>query len=184
MSEQETIITTTQCWVEHWVIGESLCPFAHKPATENRILYQVSNAQRPKQLLLELAQALEHLINTPTQVVETTLLIHPYVLKDFLAYNAFLDQVDDLLVEMDLEGVLQVASFHPDYQFADTDYDDVENFTNRSPYPMLHLIREASIEQAIRYHPNIEAIPERNIKHVRSLGLTPIQTLLSHCKDA
>ena len=183
MSDQSAIIHITQCWVEHWVIGESLCPFAHKPTTENRILYQVTHAQRPKQLLLELAQALEQLVNTPAQVLETTLLIHPYVLQDFLAYNAFLDQVDDLLVELNLEGVLQVASFHPDYQFADTDYDDVDNFTNRSPYPMLHLIREASIEQAIHYHPNIEAIPVRNIEHVRSLGLQHIQSLLAQCKS-
>lgn len=183
MSEQAFILKATQCWVEQWVIGENLCPFARKPALEHRVLYQFSAAQKTKQLKQDLIAALEHLVGTSSEVLETTLLIHPYVLKDFLTYNDFLDEVEDLLVAMDLEGVIQVASFHPDYQFAETDYDDVDNFTNRSPYPMLHLIRESSIEQAIQYHPNIDAVPERNIEHVRSLGLAPIQELLKRCKD-
>ncbi|WP_020560322.1 DUF1415 domain-containing protein [Thiofilum flexile] len=186
MSEQENehaaVLQATRCWVEQWVVKENLCPFAGKPVRENRVLYQVSHAQRPKQLLSDLTQALEHLAHTPVQELETTLLIHPNVLQDFGVYNAFLDQVDDLLLELDLEGEIQVASFHPHYQFADTDYDDVENFTNRSPYPMLHLIREASIEQAIDYHPNIDAIPIRNIEHVRNLGIEHMRTLLAQCK--
>lgn len=183
MSEQEAIIQATKCWVENWVIKENLCPFAHKPVSEGRVLYQVSEAQRPKQLIQDLTHALRQLAATPASVLETTLLIHPYVLKDFLAYNDFLDEVDELVFDFGYEGEIQIASFHPDYQFADTDYDDVDNFTNRSPYPMLHLIRESSIEQATLYHPNIDAIPERNIEHVRQLGASHIQQLLQQCKD-
>lgn len=115
--------------------------------------------------------------------IETTLLIHPNVLQDFYLYNQFLDYADGLLVEMELEGIMQIASFHPHYQFADTSPDDVENYTNRSPYPVLHLLREESLERAIDSYPDSYAIPEANVKLLKSLGRNKMQALLQACFD-
>ena len=113
--------------------------------------------------------------------IETTLLIHPRVLQEFYHYNQFLNAADGLLVQMDLSGVFQIASFHPDYQFGGTQPDDVENFTNKSPYPLLHLIREDSLERAIAQYPDSDQIPERNITLLNSLGRNKVQTLLLSC---
>jgi hypothetical protein len=110
--------------------------------------------------------------------VETTLLIHPDLLNNFYAYNEFLDDADELLYQEGLEGVLQIASFHPNYQFSGTELNDAENYTNRSPYPMLHILREDSLEKAIALHPNVDAIPERNIQVMHQLGVTKLQQLL------
>ena len=184
MSEVETnaIIHVTRCWVEALVVGEHLCPFARQPLLAGTVQFRVSAAQRPKQLLEDYKAALTELVETPVERLETILLIHPYVLQDFFAYNDFLDEVDEYLAESGYEGEFQVASFHPDYQFADTDFDDVSNFTNRSPYPMLHLLRESSIEQALTHYPNSDAIPQRNIEHLRRLGLEQVRTILRGCQ--
>lgn len=168
-------------WVETVVVGLNLCPFAKRELVNDRVRFSVSEAETEEQLLADLQAELELLNND--EAVETTLLIHPGVLQDFFDYNQFLNYVDSLLVQMELEGVYQVASFHPDYQFSGTRPDDVENYTNRSPYPMLHLIREDSLERAIAGYPHPERIPERNIELLESLGRDKMQALLKACYD-
>ena len=163
-------------WVETVVVGLNLCPFAKRELVNDRVRFSVSEAETEEQLLADLQAELELLNND--EAVETTLLIHPGVLQDFFDYNQFLNYVDSLLMQMELEGVYQVASFHPDYQFSGTRPDDVENYTNRSPYPMLHLIREDSLERAIAGYPHPERIPERNIELLESLGRDKMQALL------
>ncbi|MEZ5592128.1 MAG: DUF1415 domain-containing protein [Gammaproteobacteria bacterium] len=173
------IIKPVQHWVEHLVIGLNLCPFAKHEWEKNRIRFTVSDAINEEQLLMALQAELE-LLNADS-TVETTLLIHPEVLQDFFDYNQFLDYADRLLTQMELDGIYQIASFHPDYQFAGTAPDDVENYTNKSPYPMLHLIREDSLEQAIAHYPAVDQIPERNIEHLKNLGQSKMQALLHAC---
>lgn len=168
-------------WVETVVVGLNLCPFAKRELVNDRVRFSVSEAETEEQLLADLQAELELLNND--EAVETTLLIHPGVLQDFFDYNQFLNYVDSLLVQMELEGVYQVASFHPDYQFSGTRPDDVENYTNRSPYPMLHLIREDSLERAIAGYPHPDRIPERNIELLESLGRDKMQALLKACYD-
>lgn len=130
----------------------------------------ISDASTERALLEELGEELALLRDTPADEVDTTLLVHPQVLGDFLDYNDFLGDADALVEAMDLEGVLQVASFHPDYQFADSEPDDTDNLTNRAPFPILHLLREASIDRAVAAYPDPDAIIERNIATVRELG--------------
>lgn len=166
----EEIITATRVWLERVVIGLSLCPFAKAVHVKNQIRYVVSRAATQEDLLRDLMQELEILAETPAVKIDTTLLIHPCVLTDFPDYNDFLDVVDAALEDMDLEGELQVASFHPQYQFAETQPDDIENYTNRSPYPMLHLLREASVLQAVSAFPEAEKIFDKNIETLRQLG--------------
>lgn len=179
--EHDSIIGPVRHWVETVVVDLNLCPFARRELVRNRVRFFVSEAGTEGQLLVDLRNELALLNNDKT--LETTLLIHPGVLRDFLDYNQFLDDVDQLLVQTELDGIFQVASFHPDYQFAGTCPDDVENYTNRSPYPMLHLIREDSLEQAIAGYPDPEQIPERNIEKLESLGLEKMQALLRACYD-
>ncbi|MEH6468724.1 MAG: DUF1415 domain-containing protein [Porticoccus sp.] len=177
--EHKIIIKAVKTWVETLVVGLNLCPFAKRELLANRVRFSVTEAATEEQLLAELQVELE-LLNGDDSI-ETTLLIHPEVLQDFYDYNQFLDYVDGLLLEMGLEGVYQVASFHPDYQFGGTEPDDAENYTNRSPYPILHLIREASLEQAVANHPDSDGIPERNIALANSLGRDKMQALLKAC---
>ena len=175
----EQAIAATRHWVETVVVGLNLCPFAKRELVRERIRFVASEATDDDALMMSLQAELELL--QANDAIETTLLIHPRVLTDFADYNQFLDVVDVLLAQMRLTGQLQVASFHPDYQFAGTDADDVENFTNRSPYPMLHLIREASLGAAIANYPDPENIPTRNIERVESLGKDAMQALLQAC---
>jgi hypothetical protein len=179
--EHDSIIGPVRQWVETVVVDLNLCPFARRELVRNRVRFSVSEAGTEVQLLVDLENELALLNNDKT--LETTLLIHPGVLQDFLDYNQFLDDVDQLLVRTELDGVFQVASFHPDYQFAGTRPDDVENYTNRSPYPMLHLIREDSLERAIAGYPDPEQIPARNIQKLESLGLEKMKALLRACYD-
>ncbi len=165
-------IKETQEWLIKAVIGLNLCPFAKSVHIKEQIRYVVSEAHSVEALLEELAKELEHLAEVSPNKTDTTLLIHPHVLQDFLEYNDFLDLADNLLEEMKLDGELQIASFHPDYQFADTEFDDITNFTNRSPYPTLHLIREDSIDKAVEAFPEAEAIYETNMATMKKLGLT------------
>src|SRR5262245_13615518 len=141
------VIAATQRWISTMVIGLNLCPFAERVFQANRIRYVVSGAATETALLDDLARELTFLALAPIVEVETTLLIHPQVLQDFLDYNDFLDSAEGLLQDLGLTGVIQLASFHPQYQFADTEPDDVANYTNRSPFPMLHLLRESSVSQ-------------------------------------
>lgn len=172
MSSQpvEQVIAATVRWVERAVIGLDLCPFAGRVHEEQRIRYVVTDADSPQALVEALVAELEFLAAAPPAVVETTLLIHPRVFDDFLDYNDFLEVADAAVDEIGLTGQLQVASFHPRYQFAGTDVDDVENCTNRSPYPMLHLLREESVERAVEGYPDTEQIYKRNIETLRRLG--------------
>jgi hypothetical protein len=167
----DAIIEITRSWVDEAVIGLNLCPFAKAVQVKQQIRYVVSHADTPDDLQCDLKRELMHLRDTDAQVLDTTLLIHPWVLQDFFDYNAFLDIAQEVLELADLDGELQIASFHPDYQFADANTDDIENYTNRSPYPILHLLRESSIDRAVDAFPEASHIYERNMATMRSLGL-------------
>ena len=180
--ESEAIAFVMRRWVEDLVVGLNLCPFAGRELVRNRVRFVVTEATTEEQLLAALETELALLNDDPA--VETTLLIHPDVLQDFFDYNQFLDTADQLLVHTELEGVYQVASFHPDYQFAGTAAYDAENFTNRSPYPMLHILREASLARSIAAYPDVEQIPVRNIEQMKNLGCEKLQSLVQGCFDA
>jgi hypothetical protein len=164
------VIAATQNWVERAVIGLNLCPFAKAVQVRNQILYVVSHTTEPDALRLELVKELQRLEAADPAQHDTTLLIHPRVLTDFLDYNDFLEVADTAIEELGLSGEIQIASFHPDYRFAGTQPGDIENFTNRSPYPILHLLREASVERAIAAFPDAAQIFERNIETLRRIG--------------
>jgi hypothetical protein len=166
----EACIAATREWLERAVIGLNLCPFAKAPHVRGQVRYVVSDATEPEALLADLLDELRRLADAEPDEVETTLLIHPHVLGDFLDYNDFLDIADAAVSELDLDGELQVASFHPDYRFADTEPDDIANFSNRAPYPTLHLLRESSVDRAVAAFPEAERIYERNIDTLRRLG--------------
>ena len=177
----EQIVSTVKRWLETVILGYTLCPFARKVYEEKTIRYATSTATTEEELLKHLHDELELLVQHPE--IETTLLIHPEVLQDFLDYNDFLSLADDLVDDLRYEGVFQVASFHPQYQFADTEPDDAENYTNRSPYPILHLLRESSLEQAIERHPDTDKIPEDNIVLMNQLGGAHMKVLLQACLE-
>lgn len=166
----DEVIARTRRWLEKAVIGLNLCPFAKPVYTKDQIRYTVSGAETPEALLAELIGELQALAATDPGAIETTLLIHPSVLNDFLDYNDFLAVADAAVEDLGLTGVLQIASFHPQYQFAGTAPDDIESYTNRSPYPMLHLLREASVERAVAAFPDTAEIYEKNIATLRRLG--------------
>jgi hypothetical protein len=170
MSPDAEIISITRRWLEKAVIGLGLCPFAEGPYLSGRVRFHVSAQRSAAGLLAELRTELLALHACGSAECETTLLIHPWVLNDFIEYNEFLDVSDAAVADLDLEGELQVASFHPQYQFAGTSADDIANYTNRSPYPMLHLLREASVERAIAAVGDPEEIYRRNIRTLRGLG--------------
>ncbi|HEY8607408.1 MAG TPA: DUF1415 domain-containing protein [Noviherbaspirillum sp.] len=164
-------IAATRHWLEAAVIGLNLCPFAKAVHVRQQVRFVVSDARDAAELRRDLAAELRRLRDTPAQEVDTTLLIHPWVLQDFLEYNDFLDEADAVVEEHDLAGIIQVASFHPDYQFADAGPDDITNYTNRSPYPILHLLREDSIDRAVEAFPDAEEIYGRNMATMARLGL-------------
>jgi hypothetical protein len=168
--EQDSIIQRTRCWLERAVIGLNLCPFARAPHLQQRIRFQVSDARDSEALLQELEKELNWLQATPPAQCETTLLIHPWVLPEFLDFNDFLDVADACLERLDLVGEVQIASFHPRYQFAGSDFDDVENCSNRSPYPILHLLREDSITRVVDAMADPDEIHARNGRTLRELG--------------
>lgn len=178
---QQPIIAATRQWLVSLVIDLNLCPFAKAELLNHRIRFTVTDASTEGELLSDLQAELALLTND--QSIETTLLIHPDVLVDFDDYNQFLDDVDDLLEQLDLEGIYQIASFHPNYQFGSTQPGDAENYTNKSPYPMLHLLREASLERAIASYPYPERIPERNIALMEAMGAEKLQVILEACFD-
>jgi hypothetical protein len=179
--EYDETVRAVRRWVEGFIVELNLCPFAGREMVRNRIRFVVTESTTEEQLLAALAT--EFALLNDDAAVETTLLIHPDVLQDFFDYNQFLDSADQLLVQMGLEGVYQVASFHPDYQFSGTAADDAENYTNRSPYPLLHILREASLERSIAAYPDVEQIPVRNIELMRRLGREKLQALIQGCSD-
>lgn len=177
----DPIIIAVRRWVEDVVVGLDLCPFAKRELTKGTIRFRVSRATDANVLLLDLQDELETLSGDPT--IETTLLILPDVLEDFYDFNGFFRRSDGLLKKLDLRGVFQVASFHPHYQFASTAPEDPENYTNRSPYPILHVLREDSVSRAVDAHPDPEGIPLRNIERLRGLGRMRLEALLAACSE-
>jgi uncharacterized protein len=175
MNNAETVVLDTKRWLERAVIGLNLCPFAKAVHVKGLIRYAVSEATTAPELLVDLKNELNSLANMAVDGVsiayDTTLLIAPYYLQDFLDFNDFLGKADKLLTKMKLEGTLQLANFHPQYQFAGTEPDDITNFTNRAPYPTLHLLRESSIDQAVEAFPEAEAIFEVNMATMKRLGV-------------
>lgn len=169
--DNAVIIANTVDWLEKAVIGLNLCPFAKAVHVKQQIRYVVCDSANPEELLALLMDELQLLADTSPEEIDTTLLIHPYALNDFLDYNEFLDVVEAAVEDMQLDGELQVASFHPQYQFAETFDDDISNFTNRSPYPTLHLLREDSIERAVEAFPDASQIFDKNIATLEQLGL-------------
>ena len=167
---EDEVILRTRRWIEKAVIGLNLCPFAKAVYVKQQVRIVLSDATTEAALLAELGEELTLLKDTDPQRIDTTLIVHPQVLQSFPDYNDFLELADGLVAELDLEGVIQVASFHPDYQFADAEIDDVSNNTNRSPYPTLHLLREDSIDRAVAAYPDPSVLFERNIEVVEELG--------------
>lgn len=165
-------IADTRVWLERAVIGLNLCPFAKSVHVKGQIHYAVSHAQSAKELLKDLVVELKELVATDATTRDTTLLIAPDCLANFLDFNDFLAEADQALEDLDLDGVLQIASLHPQFQFAGTHVDDITNFTNRSPYPTLHLLREDSIDRAVASFPEPDSIFEKNMATLTQLGLS------------
>jgi hypothetical protein len=169
-SSATAVVRDTRNWLERAVIGLNLCPFAKAVHVKGQVHYAVSEATEPRQLLADLGAELDALVALDASERETTLLMAPRCLADFLDFNDFLPRAERLVRKRGLEGVIQLASFHPGYQFEGTEAGDIENFTNRAPYPTLHLLREDSIERAVEAFPEAEAIYEANIETLRRLG--------------
>jgi len=165
-----TVVDDMRRWLERAVIGLNLCPFAKAVHTKGQIHYVVSPALDAEGLREQLIEELNGLLAQESSARDTTLLIAPRVLHDFLDFNAFLGEADRVLRRMRLEGTVQIASFHPDFQFGGTEPEDITNYTNRAPYPCLHLLREASIDRAVAAFPEAEAIFERNMETLEALG--------------
>jgi hypothetical protein len=177
MSEIEA---ATREWIEKAVIGLNLCPFARAVYVKNQVRIVVSTARHLDAFLDDLDRELDLLVNTPAEEIDTTLLVHPSLFPEFEVFNDFLNVVDDVVAEHELDGVIQVAPFHPLFQFEGTEPDDVTNCTNRSPFPTLHLLREESVERAVATEGgDAEAIVDRNLTTLRQLGLSGWQALWS-----
>jgi len=164
-------IGDTRRWLERIVIGLNLCPFAKAVYVKDQVRFVLSDATTVEALVEELAEELVRLRDTPPEQIDTTLIVHPQVLGDFLEYNDFLDNADAAVEALDLQGILQVASFHPQYQFDGVAADDASNYTNRSPYPTLHLLREDSVARAVEAYPDPDVIVERNIATLDRIGV-------------
>jgi hypothetical protein len=179
MEDPRLVIEQTRAWIRTIVIGLDLCPFARGPFEAERIRYTVSGAHTPEGLLDAFVEELRTLCDADPARVETSFLIHPYALTDFYAYNDFLDVVDEAIRDAGMEGIVQVVGFHPHYRFAGTHPEAVENHTNRSPYPMLHLLRESSVARAVAAYPDTDRIPRRNIRTLRALGWARLKAMLT-----
>ncbi len=175
-------LAQTRAWVQRAVVGLNLCPFAKAPMVKDQIRYVVCEARDPQALLDALCAEMHGLVAADPEQIETTLVIHPNVLRDFSEFNEFLDLADAALEELGYDGVLQVASFHPQYRFAGTTIDDVSNATNQSPYPTLHLLREESMDRAVAAFPEADAIFEANIHTLEALGADGWAALQAQCR--
>ena len=175
--DDEAVIAAMREWIEKAVIGLNLCPFAKAVYVKNQVRYVVSSARHLDGLLEDLDCELNFLAAADPDEIDTTLLIHPTLLPDFLDFNDFMQLADAAIEEHDLDGVIQIASFHPRFQFEGTAPDDLGNYTNRAPFPTLHLLREASIERAVAAFPEAETIYQRNIETLQKLGLEGWQAL-------
>ena len=170
MTDKE-VLAKTRHWLEAAVIGLNLCPFAKAVYVKNQVRLVVSKARHADDLLEELDRELDLLVTTPASEMDTTLLIHPTLFEDFLDFNDFLEVAEGVVDEHDLEGVIQLASFHPQFQFDGTEPDAISNYTNRAPFAILHLLREDSVERAVEAFPQAEGIFETNIATLEKLGL-------------
>ena len=166
----EQVLTQTRHWLEAAVIGLNLCPFAKAVYVKNQVRIVVSHARHADDLLEELDRELDLLVATPAEDIDTTLLIHPTLFEDFLDFNDFLEVAEGVVAEHELEGVVQLASFHPQFQFDGTEPDAISNYTNRAPFAILHLLREDSVERAVAAFPQADAIFEVNIATLEKLG--------------
>ncbi len=173
----EDVLKQTRHWLEKAVIGLNLCPFAKAVYVKNQVRLVVSHARHADDLLEELDRELDLLVATPAEQLETTLLIHPTLFADFLDFNDFLEVAEGVVDEHGLEGIIQLASFHPQFQFDGTEPDDISNYTNRAPFAILHLLREASVEKAVEAFPEAEAIFEQNIATLEKLGASGWEAL-------
>ena len=176
----QTPENAVRTWLQSIVIDLNLCPFARQPQERGTLRIRVSKSRTEEELLIDLQREMERMQLTPAQELETTLLVITDQLHDFYDYNQFLDAADWLIKKMEWEGVFQVASFHPNYQFAGTAPDAAENYTNRAPYPILHILREESLEQAINHYPDVDSIPERNIVRMNQLSKSQLQKLFPY----
>lgn len=176
MTDQQ-VISATQAWLKSFIIELNICPFAHREQQRDSIRYQVARPDNVENALEILVDELLYLDSNPE--TETTLLIFPEMFDDFEDYLDMVAIAERLLVVQNYEGMYQLASFHPDYHFGAKVENDPANYTNRSPYPMLHIIREDSIDRALENYPNPENIPARNVKLTRQLGLKKLQALLA-----
>ena len=167
---EEQVLTQTRHWLEKAVIGLNLCPFAKAVYVKNQVRLVVSKARHADDLLEELDRELDLLVATPADEIDTTLLIHPTLFEDFLDFNDFLEIAEGVVDEHGLEGVIQLASFHPQFQFDGTEVDDISNYTNRAPFAILHLLREESVERAVEAFPHADAIFDANIATLEKLG--------------
>lgn len=169
VTEDARIESEVRRWLEEVVIGLELCPFAARPLSADRVRFYVSHARNKAEVLANLRAEMLLLDNTEPETLETSLLIVPHLFADFVDYNDFLDHAERLVQDEEREGIYQIASFHPHYQFAGTEPDDPENLTNRAPFPIFHLLREASIERALEHYSNAEQIPPNNIRRMNAL---------------
>ena len=169
-AQRDCVIADTQHWLERAVIGLNLCPFAKSVFVKKQIRYALTAATSADELLAELAAELHLLARTAPADLDTTLLIHPLVMTDFIDFHFFLAEADALLRKLDYDGIFQIASLHPQYEFAGSQPEEIANYTNRSPYPTLHLLRESSIDRAVAAFPHAETIFERNIATMEALG--------------
>jgi uncharacterized protein len=176
---ESPIILETRLWLERAVIGLNLCPFAKAAHQKQQIRWVESAARDEKTLVAELISELERLAEADPTLIDTTLLVHPQVLQDFDDFNDFMGVAEAVLEELELDGEIQIASFHPQYRFEGTDADDLGNYTNRSPHPTLHLLREASVERALDAVPEAADIYERNIATLETLGLEGWQRVMA-----
>ena len=183
-STADCAIAETRAWVQRAVVGLNLCPFAKAPLVKGQVRFVVCESDDPRVLLDALRTEMHALVHIDPVEIETTLLIHPNALADFEIFNDFLDAADAALEDLQLDGVLQVASFHPHYRFAGTEAGDLGNATNRSPHPTLHLLREASVERAVESFPEAEAIFEANIATLAALGAEGWAALQAECRAA
>ena len=179
MTVDKQVISQTECWVKSVIIECNFCPFAKRELEKGSIRYRVIHEKTLEDCLQAVVDECVFLDDDKT--TETTLLVFPNTFSEFNDYLQLVEIAEKLIIQQGYEGIYQLASFHPDYVFADSALDDAANYTNRSPYPMLHLIREASLEKVLENYPDPEAIPERNVEYARSLGLDTMKAKLHAC---
>ncbi len=178
------VINQTRRWLKNIILRHNFCPFGHEPNKKEAIRYAVCEASEPKIVAEMFMDELIHLRDCDHTKIETTLLVTPNCFSNFNDYNDFLDMVDEMLKQLNLVGTIQIASFHPDYQFADLEADDARNYTNRSLHPTFHLILEESIGRARATHPDIESIPQTNMDLLEKQGLAESKRQLEACRES